>query len=136
MAVDTMLLSMADSAMATISAASTGPRCAGRAAPARVCGPGGEGAAIPRPLNRPPGAPAAGRRGGRCPWPDAWGRRHNVAMAASVAPPVPTGSWPLLSVQGLAARFGPLRALDHVDLCLRPGELVALAGENGAGKTT
>jgi signal transduction histidine kinase/ABC-type multidrug transport system ATPase subunit len=57
-------------------------------------------------------------------------------MAASVAPPAPAGSWPLLSVQGLAARFGPLRALDHVDLSLRPGELVALAGENGAGKTT
>ena len=57
-------------------------------------------------------------------------------MTAGVAPPVQPGSWPLLSVQGLAARFGPLRALDHVDLCLRPGELVALAGENGAGKTT
>ena len=47
-----------------------------------------------------------------------------------------TGSRPLLSIQGLAARFGPLRALDHIDLCLRPGELVGLAGENGAGKTT
>ena len=57
-------------------------------------------------------------------------------MTAGVAPPVQPGSWPLLSVRGLAARFGPLRALDHVDLCLRPGELVALAGENGAGKTT
>src|SRR5262245_65665108 len=57
-------------------------------------------------------------------------------MAASVAPPVQAGSRPLLSVQGLAARFGPLRALDRVDLTLRPGELVALAGENGAGKTT
>ena len=57
-------------------------------------------------------------------------------MAASVAPPLEAGSWPLLSIQGLAARFGPLRALDRVDLTLRPGELVALAGENGAGKTT
>src|SRR5215470_16792241 len=57
-------------------------------------------------------------------------------MAASVAPPLEAGSWPLLSIQGLAARFGPLQALDRVDLTLRPGELVALAGENGAGKTT
>ena len=57
-------------------------------------------------------------------------------MTAGVAPPVQTGSRPLLSIQGLAARFGPLRALDHVNLCLRPGELVGLAGENGAGKTT
>jgi signal transduction histidine kinase/ABC-type multidrug transport system ATPase subunit len=57
-------------------------------------------------------------------------------MAASAAPPVQAGPRPLLSVHGLAARFGPLRALDRVDLTLQPGELVALAGENGAGKTT
>ncbi len=57
-------------------------------------------------------------------------------MAAIAAPPVQAGSRPLLSVRGLAARFGPLRALDRVNLTLRPGELVALAGENGAGKTT
>jgi signal transduction histidine kinase/ABC-type multidrug transport system ATPase subunit len=43
---------------------------------------------------------------------------------------------PLLSVSGLAVRFGPLTALDGVDLRVRAGELVALAGENGAGKTT
>ncbi len=43
---------------------------------------------------------------------------------------------PLLSVSGLAVRFGALRALDGVDLAVQPGELVALAGENGAGKTT
>jgi signal transduction histidine kinase len=57
-------------------------------------------------------------------------------MAAIAAPPVQARSRPLLSVHGLAARFGLLRALDGVDLTLRPGELVALAGENGAGKTT
>jgi signal transduction histidine kinase/ABC-type multidrug transport system ATPase subunit len=43
---------------------------------------------------------------------------------------------PLLSVSGVAVRFGPLQALYGVDLAVRPGELVALAGENGAGKTT
>ena len=43
---------------------------------------------------------------------------------------------PLLSISGLAVRFGPLRALEGVDLVVRPGELIALAGENGAGKTT
>ncbi len=52
----------------------------------------------------------------------------NAAMAGS--------SLPLLSVSGLAVRFGPQRALDGVDLAVRPGELVALAGEKGAGKTT
>lgn len=32
--------------------------------------------------------------------------------------------------------FGPLRALERVGICVRAGELVALAGENGAGKST
>src|ERR1700761_2583818 len=43
---------------------------------------------------------------------------------------------PLLSVSGLSARFGAVQALDGVNLTVRPGELIALAGENGAGKTT
>jgi signal transduction histidine kinase/ABC-type multidrug transport system ATPase subunit len=41
-----------------------------------------------------------------------------------------------LAVSGLRVRFGPLTALDGVDLTVRSGELVALAGENGAGKST
>jgi signal transduction histidine kinase/ABC-type multidrug transport system ATPase subunit len=43
---------------------------------------------------------------------------------------------PLLSVSGLSVRFGTVQALDGVNLTVRPGELIALAGENGAGKTT
>jgi signal transduction histidine kinase/ABC-type multidrug transport system ATPase subunit len=43
---------------------------------------------------------------------------------------------PLLTVSGLNASFGPVRALDGVNLTVQPGELIALAGENGAGKTT
>src|ERR1700760_2007897 len=43
---------------------------------------------------------------------------------------------PLLSVSGLSARFGAVQALDGINLTVRPGELIALAGENGAGKTT
>src|SRR3984885_14955237 len=57
-------------------------------------------------------------------------------MSTAAAGDVPEPTWPLLSVSGLAVRFGPIRALDGVDLAVRPGELVALAGENGAGKTT
>ncbi len=43
---------------------------------------------------------------------------------------------PLLRVSGLTARGGPGGGLSDVDLTVGRGELVALAGEPGAGKTT
>jgi signal transduction histidine kinase/ABC-type multidrug transport system ATPase subunit len=43
---------------------------------------------------------------------------------------------PLLRVSGVTVSFGPVRALTEVDVAIGPGELVALAGEPGAGKTT
>ncbi|MCU1397396.1 MAG: D-xylose transport ATP-binding protein XylG [Acidimicrobiales bacterium] len=42
----------------------------------------------------------------------------------------------MLEVRGLTKSFGPRRVLDDIDLDIRPGELVALVGENGAGKST
>ena len=57
-------------------------------------------------------------------------------MTALVPLAVDDASAPLLTVSGLEVRFGAVRALDRVDLSVRPGELIALAGENGAGKTT
>jgi signal transduction histidine kinase/ABC-type multidrug transport system ATPase subunit len=59
-----------------------------------------------------------------------------VEVISSLASAEPEASQPLLSVSGLGVSFGPVRALDGVDLSVLPGELVALAGENGAGKTT
>jgi branched-chain amino acid transport system ATP-binding protein len=42
----------------------------------------------------------------------------------------------LLTVEGLEARHGLLRAVRGVDLALGEGETLALVGANGAGKTT
>ena len=42
----------------------------------------------------------------------------------------------LLSVTGLHAAYGPIRALLGVDLSVAEGEIVALIGANGAGKST
>ena len=41
-----------------------------------------------------------------------------------------------VQMTGITVDFGPVRALDGVDLTLRPGEIHALMGENGAGKST
>jgi branched-chain amino acid transport system permease protein len=43
---------------------------------------------------------------------------------------------PLLQVRGLVKSFAGLRALDHVDLEVRPGEILGLVGPNGSGKST
>ena len=41
-----------------------------------------------------------------------------------------------LQVEGLCKSFRAVQALDHVDLTLRYGEVTALLGDNGAGKST
>lgn len=42
----------------------------------------------------------------------------------------------VLSIKGISKHFGPVQALDGVDLDVRPGEVLALVGDNGAGKST
>jgi D-xylose transport system ATP-binding protein len=42
----------------------------------------------------------------------------------------------LLSLRGVSKRFGPVQALDGVDLDVHAGEVVGLVGDNGAGKST
>jgi ABC-type branched-subunit amino acid transport system ATPase component len=43
---------------------------------------------------------------------------------------------PLLAVKDLLVRYGPVEALHGVSLDVYPGEIVALIGSNGAGKST
>ena len=43
---------------------------------------------------------------------------------------------PLLEVDDLSIRYGRVQALEHVSLEVHPGEVVALIGANGAGKST
>ncbi|MGD9738715.1 MAG: ABC transporter ATP-binding protein [Bauldia sp.] len=43
---------------------------------------------------------------------------------------------PIVSMQGIVKRFGPIVANDGVDLAIAPGAVLALLGENGAGKST
>ena len=41
-----------------------------------------------------------------------------------------------MSLEGIARRFGAVRALGGVDLAVQPGECLGLVGHNGAGKST
>jgi fructose transport system permease protein len=54
-----------------------------------------------------------------------------MAKKAKVDEPVP-----LLTARGLVKRYGRVTALDHADFDLYPGEILAVIGDNGAGKSS
>jgi ABC-type uncharacterized transport system ATPase subunit len=61
------------------------------------------------------------------------GRPQPVALArAGPAAPGP----PLVRIEGVTKRFGPLLANDNVTFDIPAGKVLGLLGENGAGKTT
>jgi fructose transport system ATP-binding protein len=43
---------------------------------------------------------------------------------------------PVLKARGLVKRYGRVTALDHADFDLMPGEILAVIGDNGAGKSS
>lgn len=47
-----------------------------------------------------------------------------------------SGTTPVLSLRGLCKNFGAVNALTDVDLDVYAGEVLALVGDNGAGKST
>ena len=66
--------------------------------------------------------------------------RARLGDAASPASGDATGTTipaaPVVEVSRLAVRYGRTQALRHVDLSVRPGEIVSIMGRNGAGKST
>jgi ABC-2 type transport system ATP-binding protein len=61
-----------------------------------------------------------------------------VASAPGVPDPLldPTATPAPVIARGLTKRFGPVTAVDDIDLDVRPGEILGLLGPNGAGKST
>ena len=66
-----------------------------------------------------------------------------MSSVLKFVPPAPPGAAaaarlpaPLLELRGICKHFPGVKALDGVELALRPGRVTALVGENGAGKST
>jgi ABC-type sugar transport system ATPase subunit len=54
---------------------------------------------------------------------------------AQVVKDSPLAAEPLLKLRGIEKHFGPVQALSKVDLDLPAGQITALCGDNGAGKS-
>lgn len=57
-------------------------------------------------------------------------------MAVTLPPARTTEGTPRFALAGVSKRFGGVRAIRNADFTLMPGEVHAIVGENGAGKST
>ena len=64
------------------------------------------------------------------------GRQHMTSVEETRRDVAQGSSGPLLSMEGIRKTFGPVVALDGVDLTVGRSEVHGLLGGNGAGKTT
>ena len=60
-----------------------------------------------------------------------------VSSPASPTAAAPVGGdRPLIELRGINKLFGHVQALQRVDFCVYPAEVIGLVGDNGAGKST
>ena len=59
-----------------------------------------------------------------------------TTMTTEAGNGVATGGTPLLQLRGVNKSFGAVQVLHDVDFSVRAGEVTALVGDNGAGKST
>jgi energy-coupling factor transport system ATP-binding protein len=62
--------------------------------------------------------------------------RHDLARAMPPPAPPPIAPSPVAAVHRLGVSYGPVVALDTVDLTINAAEIVVLMGRNGSGKST
>jgi fructose transport system ATP-binding protein len=63
--------------------------------------------------------------------PEGVGMSHDSQTSKS-----PSASTPIVQARGLIKRYGRVVALDNADFDLLPGEILAVIGDNGAGKSS